>query len=302
MCLVRKLRRFALIFICNVQGLRKESIMLPTQAPLQSDLFFGMLSVKLVSYESVVHSREGQPGCLFIHFKDDNCVLRFLNGTDYRPSAGTVCMIPAKNAFVISNMLQNSLSCILCNGTLLDTFLKSCNVNREPKLTLRPGAIDEFNAAERILLSDNCSEIEEANRCAAHIYMLIVETAFATIHTVERKPAIIAQKIKTYIDENLHEEITVSSIARHFYLSETHVIRIFRDKYGETPKQYMLKRKMEASKKMLIDTTLQIKEIAMIFHFADSYHFSHTFKRFTGFSPEKFRMREANNPETNNTQ
>ena len=88
------------------------------------------------------------------------------------------------------------------------------------------------------------------------------------------------------------KEISVSSIAKAFYLSETHVIRIFRDKYAETPKQYILRKKIEEAKRMLLETTLQIKEIAMILHFADSYHFSHTFKRYTKYSPEKFRMQE----------
>ena len=99
--------------------------------------------------------------------------------------------------------------------------------------------------------------------------------------------------VQKFIDDNLHEEISVTSIAKAFYLSETHVIRIFRDKYAETPKQYILRRKIEEAKRMLLETSLQIKEIAMILHFADSYHFSHTFKRYTKYSPEKFRMHEG---------
>ena len=100
------------------------------------------------------------------------------------------------------------------------------------------------------------------------------------------------QKIKQYIETNIDSDISVITIAKQFYLSETHVIRIFRDKFGVTPKQYILKAKIDASKILLLDTSLQIKEIAMTYHFAYSYHFSHTFKRFTGVSPEKFRMRE----------
>ena len=64
------------------------------------------------------------------------------------------------------------------------------------------------------------------------------------------------------------------------------------DKFGVTPKQYILKAKIDASNILLLDTSLQIKEIAMTYHFADSYHFSHTFKRFMGVSPEKFRLRD----------
>ena len=133
---------------------------------------------------------------------------------------------------------------------------------------------------------------ENLNRCAAKFYELIVETVYSSEHQNERKPEITAYKIKLYIDSKIQEDISVNSIARAFYLSETHIIRIFKERYSETPKQYILRKKIDESKRLLLDTSLQIKEIAMTFHFADSYHFSHTFKRFTGYSPEKFRMRD----------
>ena len=55
------------------------------------------------------------------------------------------------------------------------------------------------------------------------------------------------QKIKQYIEANIDSDISVTTIAKQFYLSETHVIRIFRDKFGITPKQYILQRKMQAA-------------------------------------------------------
>lgn len=248
--------------------------------------------VDTLSLESITASSKlGFKDCLFMHFKDDSCILRFADGRDFRPSAGTVCIIPPGNAFVLTDASSDTLSCISCGGELTESILGACGSVAHPKLTMRPGALEAFAIFERSVQS--CDRSAEAiNRCAANFYSLTIEIVYATLHVVERKPSVIAQRIKKYIDENIREEISVSSIARHFYLSETHVIRIFRDKYGETPKQYLLKRKIEASKQLLLDTPLQIKEIAMTFHFADSYHFSHTFKRFTGFSPEKYRMHE----------
>ena len=141
-------------------------------------------------------------------------------------------------------------------------------------------------------MEDSDNKLETTNHIALNFYKLFIDLIFSQNHNIESKSAVIAQKIKQYIENNIDSEISVSTIAKHFYLSETHVIRIFREKYGVTPKQYILKAKINASKLLLLDTSLQIKEIAMTYHFADSYHFSHTFKRFTGVSPEKFRMRE----------
>lgn len=259
---------------------------------LRSNSISAVFYAGLLSLEDLTSlSKKGFKDCLFIRFNDDRCILRFADGRDFRPSAGTVCIVPPENAFVLTDATSDTLSCISCGGSLTKNILNACEAITAPKLTTHPGALEAFASLERAIQSAD-KGAEAMNRCAAQFYLLTIEITYATLHVVERKPSIIAQRIKRYIDENIREEISVSSIARNFYLSETHVIRIFRDKYGETPKQYLLKRKIEASKKLLLDTPLQIKEIAMTFHFADSYHFSHTFKRFTGYSPEKYRMRE----------
>ncbi len=227
----------------------------------------------------------------FIYFRDNISIIRFRDGSERTPSEGSICYIPPRTEYkIITASLDTSISGIACYGTLPDYFSRAC-VAFDTRISLRPTAVEAYKEAEK-LCESILSTAEEINRTSLAFYSLFIEIAFAQSHIVESKPALIAQHIKRYIDENLSEEISVASIARRFYLSETHVIRIFRDKYGVTPKQYLLRAKIENAKLMLIDTSLQIKEIAMIFHFADSYHFSHTFKRITGISPEKFRMRE----------
>ena len=227
----------------------------------------------------------------FIYFRSDNCTVRFNDGTEKNPSEGSVCYIAPGCGYEILNVNSSTdISGIACYGMLADVFANSCGAFRT-HVSLRPAVVDTFNEiAEMISLAD--PKLETTNRIASAFYGLFIELIFAPMHTIESKSAMIAQKIKQYIETNIDTDISVSTIAKQFYLSETHVIRIFRDKFGVTPKQYILKAKIDASKILLLDTSLQIKEIAMTYHFADSYHFSHTFKRFTGISPEKFRMRE----------
>ncbi len=227
----------------------------------------------------------------FLYFRNNSSIVRFSNGFERKPSEGAICYIPPKTSYkIITASQDSSITGIACYGSLADSFAQACGAC-DTRISLYPIAVEAYNNAEK-LCESVLSTSEETNRTALAFYTLFVEMVFAKSHIVESKPALIAHHIKQYIDENLSDEMSVASIAKQFYLSETHVIRIFRDKYGVTPKQYLLRSKIEQSKLMLIDTSLQIKEIAMILHFADSYHFSHTFKRFTGVSPEKFRMRE----------
>jgi AraC-like DNA-binding protein len=227
----------------------------------------------------------------FIYFRSDDCTVKFDDGTEKHPSEGSVCYIAPGIAYEITTPDSlNYISGVICYGMMADIFASSCAAFRT-HISLRPEVIDAFNDVIDIM-DELDTKLEDTNRIASAFYKLFIELVFAPIHTVETKSSIIAQKIKQYIETNIDSDISVTSIAKQFYLSETHVIRIFREKFGVTPKQYILKAKIDASKILLLDTSLQIKEIAMTYHFADSYHFSHTFKRFMGVSPEKFRLRD----------
>lgn len=227
----------------------------------------------------------------FIYFRSDDYTIKFEDGSEKHPSEGSICYIaPGKGYEITTNDSMAFISGIACYGTLADSFSNSCSAF-DTNISMRPNVVDGFNNILD-LMENADSKLETTNRIALAFYSLFIDIIFAQAHNIESKPALIAQKIKQYIETNIDTDISVTTIAKQFYLSETHVIRIFREKFGITPKKYILKTKINASKLLLLDTTLQIKEIAMTYHFADSYHFSHTFKRFTGVSPEKFRMRE----------
>ena len=226
----------------------------------------------------------------FIYFRSDTCVIKLEDGTELTPSESSICYIAPGIEYTITTEDSVAfISGIACYGWLADSFAYSCNAF-QTHISLRPTSIDYFNDICD-LIEDSDNKLETTNHIALNFYKLFIDLIFSQNHNVESKSAVIAQKIKQYIENNIDSDISVSTIAKQFYLSETHVIRIFREKFGITPKQYILKTKIDASKILLLDTTLQIKEIAMTYHFSDSYHFSHTFKRFVGISPEKFRAR-----------
>lgn len=241
--------------------------------------------------DEITSEKSGNQYHHFLYFNVDNCIIKFENGTERAPSEGTVCYISPNIAYkIIGAETPEDITGIAAYGALMDSFAYSCSA-LTMHLSMRPTAIDSFERTVSLMKNPDMTP-ESVNRIASSFYSLLIELVFSTLHTIESKPEITAYKIKSYIESNIDSDISVTTIAKQFYLSETHVIRIFKEKYGVTPKQYILKCKIDASKLLLLDTSLQIKEIAMTYHFSDSYHFSHTFKRFMGVSPEKYRLRE----------
>ena len=91
---------------------------------------------------------------------------------------------------------------------------------------------------------------------------------------------------------NHYRSISMESIAREINISEKHLCRLFKEKSGMSPKQYMTELRMEAAKKMLLQSDLRVKEIAQIEGYSSQGAFSQAFTAYFGISPTEMK---ANN-------
>jgi len=81
---------------------------------------------------------------------------------------------------------------------------------------------------------------------------------------------------------------TLGEMAERCHVGEAWLCRVFAQFDAESPYQFLVKRKMAHAASRLADPALLIKEVAAEIGY-DPYHFSRTFKKVTGFSPETFR-------------
>ena len=96
--------------------------------------------------------------------------------------------------------------------------------------------------------------------------------------------------IKKMLDSNLYEKnISLKAIAKELHISQTQVISIFKKAFNMTPYQYFAKRRIEIAASLLLNSNMQVKEIAEALHYADQPYFSNAFKKIMGMSPEKYR-------------
>jgi len=95
--------------------------------------------------------------------------------------------------------------------------------------------------------------------------------------------------IRHYIDCNITKNIKISDISDITHYTPQHIIRIFKQKYGITPHQYIIDSKIRISVPMLRATTKTIEEISNELSFSDPHHFSYLFEKKTGMRPLVFR-------------
>jgi len=94
---------------------------------------------------------------------------------------------------------------------------------------------------------------------------------------------------KNYIENSLNQQITVYDVADAISIHDRYLYSLFVQYEGISPKEYIIKRKIETAQDLLENTDLSIMEIASATGFPDIYSFSRLFKVKTGSSPTLYR-------------
>lgn len=96
-----------------------------------------------------------------------------------------------------------------------------------------------------------------------------------------------------YIDENIGKSnITNAELAELVGFSEVYFRKLFKKRFGTSPIQYVINRRVCYSKQLL-NGKYRIAEVAEKAGFNSIYHFSREFKKQTGKSPSEFAKQNA---------
>lgn len=92
-----------------------------------------------------------------------------------------------------------------------------------------------------------------------------------------------------YIYNNLHSRILLEELAEVAGLNATYLSKLFHQEVGVTVVKYIMDKKIDAAKNMLIFSEQSPLEITHYLGFASESYFINIFKRATGLTPKQFR-------------
>jgi AraC family transcriptional regulator len=92
-----------------------------------------------------------------------------------------------------------------------------------------------------------------------------------------------------YIEENLHQDISLTELAAIARLSPYHFCRAFKGAVGEPPHRYQMSRRIARAKMLLADPALSITDAAAAVGYGSLSRFSALFRQVTGHSPREYR-------------
>lgn len=94
------------------------------------------------------------------------------------------------------------------------------------------------------------------------------------------------------MDRGFAEPLSVAEVAQVAWMSPAHFTRRFHAVFGQTPHQYLYRRRIERAQWLLRTTTLSITEICHEVGYESLGTFTRTFRRLTSESPGQFRARD----------
>jgi len=100
-------------------------------------------------------------------------------------------------------------------------------------------------------------------------------------------------QVVTFLHAEYHQPITTVQMARMAKLSVSQFERRFCHAFGASPRQYLLRIRVEAASRLLADTSRTVAAIAHATGFHDHAHLSRSFRRLMNVTPSEYRKQHA---------
>lgn len=130
--------------------------------------------------------------------------------------------------------------------------------------------------------------------CMLLVYQFIKQIGESTFI---RSYSLYMRKVSAYINKNLNGDLSVSQLASLCGFCKNQFLNIFKQYFGITPKQYILRAKIEKACFLLSCTRESIVNISNELNFNSPSHFTSCFRAKLGVSPAEYRRQHLLFPE-----
>ena len=100
------------------------------------------------------------------------------------------------------------------------------------------------------------------------------------------------RRITDYMECNLEKDLSVQELAALVGLSATHFSSLFRHATGVSPHRFLIRKRVERARKLLVSGTDSIAHVAIQVGFCDQSHLTRQMRRVLGICPGRLRRVE----------
>ena len=97
-------------------------------------------------------------------------------------------------------------------------------------------------------------------------------------------------RIVEYLDQHLADPVSLRELSDHFHISYSHLSSLFNKYTGSPFPAFMMKKRMDAASRMLVESELKVADIAVSVGLNDTGYFIKQFKKHFGMTPKLYRL------------
>lgn len=99
----------------------------------------------------------------------------------------------------------------------------------------------------------------------------------------------VVEEMDAYIRFHYKEAINISELAEKYHFNHSYLTRVFKKQKGQSPLKLINELRINDAGRLLLTTSLSVREISEMLGFTDQHYFSRIFKDFTGLTPKEYR-------------
>ena len=239
-------------------------------------LGFQILTVEKFTHKEGVFQVAGRPYAAF-SFRVSGEGKFEVGEKTFTNRAGDILFIPAETSYRVNYSVSESI---------VVHFLDCTYRESESHTLANPSAFSLLFAQ----LLEGWEEKHSVNRAKSHIYRILAKMAEANDLSNENTP--FARCVRRMEEDFSNPELDIAALCHAEYVSPSGLQRAFSDRFGISPKQYLIKLRLSHALSLLSEGTLSVREVALSCGFRDEKYFSRAFSRRYGYPPShaKYKM------------
>lgn len=116
------------------------------------------------------------------------------------------------------------------------------------------------------------------------------ESTFDKGELADMKQYQVKKQIVEYIEKHYMQDLSLSDVAEAMHYSDPYFCKIFKNIFNKSFIMYLTELRIEKSKALLLDVTVNVKDISEKVGFQDSNYYAKVFKRMEGMTPSEYRI------------
>lgn len=118
----------------------------------------------------------------------------------------------------------------------------------------------------------------------------------APARAAEGLSAVVARKVREYLEERFRHKVTVAELAAVCGLSPGYFIQSFTKTFKMPPHRYLIDRRLALAEKLLVESDLKIAEVALLSGFSSQSHLTTSMRKYRQFTPAQIRSQGSKPP------